>query len=223
MKPEDKIKRLIDQSSVKIDSEVDKNILGDALEHLKKLKQKKSANTGSNIFRVIFNSPTTRLAAAVIVLITAGFVAGRLSASRLLDVEQLQANLETSLKSSIELAIRQNLLGEMDRRWEAALASNRVQFKAEVKQILVDLIRTIDAVKTQDRRWIVDTLDQIESNRIQDKNMFINGLEALAVGTDNKLERTKRDIVKLFIYSQPGGFVPEELKSLITTSERSKK
>lgn len=222
MNPADKIKELINKSDAKTVSETDKRILGDALEHLEKLKQKKSADTGSNIFRVIFNSPTTRLAAAAIVLIAAGFVAGRLSAPRLLDVEQLQATLETSLKSSIEPAIRQDLLEEMNHQWDVSLASNRTQFKAEVRQILIDLIRAIDAVKTQDRRWIVEAMDQIELNRLRDKTRFINGLEALAVGTDTKLLRTKQDIAKLLVYSQPGGVVPEELKSLITSNENER-
>ncbi len=71
MKPEDKIKRLIYQSSVKTDSEVDKRILSDASEYLKKPKLKKSDDTASKIFRVIFNSPTSRLAATAAVIIIA--------------------------------------------------------------------------------------------------------------------------------------------------------
>ena len=86
MKPEDKIKSLINQSSVKTDSEVDKRILGDASVYLKKPKLKKSDDTASKIFRVIFNSPTSRLAAAAIVLIMAGFAAGRLSTPQTPDV-----------------------------------------------------------------------------------------------------------------------------------------
>ena len=222
MKPADRIKRLINKSSVRTSGEADKNILGDSLEHLEN-KQKQLPGTRSSVWRITMKSRITKLAAAAVVLIAAGFAAGRLSAPRPPDIEGLRSALETSLKSSLEPAIRQNLLGEMDRKWEMALASNRVQFKAEVKQILVDLIRAIDAAKTQDRRWIMEALDQIELSRIKDKNQFRNGLEALAIGTDNKLERTKRDIAKLLVYSRPGGFVPEELKSLITSSERSKK
>jgi hypothetical protein len=176
----------------------------------------------SEIRRKIMKSPITKLAAAAVLLIGVGYIVGRLSAPRLLDVEQLQANLETSLKSSIEPIIRQDLLEEMNHQWEVSLASNRVQFKAEVRQILIDLIRAIDAVKTQDRRWIVEAMDQIELNRVRDKTQLINGLEALAAGTDTKLLRTKQDIAKLLVYSQLGGVVPEELKSLITSNENER-
>ncbi len=41
MKPADKIKELISKSDVQTSSETDKRILGGALEHLEKLKQKK--------------------------------------------------------------------------------------------------------------------------------------------------------------------------------------
>jgi len=173
-------------------------------------------------WRTIMKSKIVRLAAAAVLLIGVGYIVGRLSAPRSVDVEQLQATLEASLRASLESEIRQDLFEEMDHKWEAALANNRVQFKAEVKQILVDLIRAIDAVKTHDRRWIVEALDQIELNRVRDKTQFINGLEALAVGTDTKLLRTKQDIAKLLVYSQPGGVVPEELKSLITSNENER-
>jgi len=43
MKPADKIKELISKSDVTTGPRTDKRILGDALEHLEKLKHKKSA------------------------------------------------------------------------------------------------------------------------------------------------------------------------------------
>jgi len=221
MKLTDKIKRLINKSGVRTSCEVDKRIVGDALEYMEK-KQEESASSGSNVRGAIFNRTITKLAAAAVLLIGVGYIIGRLSAPRWVDVEQLQATLEASLRSSLEPAIRQDLLEEMNHQWEVSLASNRVQFKAEVKQILIDLIRAIDAVKTQDRRWIVEAMDQIELNRVRDKTQLINGLEALAVGTDTKLLRTKQDIAKLLVYSQPGGVVPEELKGLITSNENER-
>ena len=50
MKPADKIKELINKSDVTTDSEADKRILGEALEHLEKLKKKKLATTQPNIW-----------------------------------------------------------------------------------------------------------------------------------------------------------------------------
>jgi len=69
MKPEDKIKKLINKSDVTTDSEADKRILGDALEHLEKLKQKKLATTRPNILRTIMKTRITKLAAAAAIAI----------------------------------------------------------------------------------------------------------------------------------------------------------
>jgi len=69
MKPADKIKELINKSDVRTTSETDERILGGALEHLEKLKQKKLATTRPNICRTIMKGPITKLAAAAVVAI----------------------------------------------------------------------------------------------------------------------------------------------------------
>ncbi len=69
MKPADKIKELINKSDVTTDSEADKRILGDALEHLEKLKQKKLAPIQPNIWRTIMKTGITKLAAAAAIAI----------------------------------------------------------------------------------------------------------------------------------------------------------
>jgi len=69
MNPADKIKRLIKKSEVSTNSETDKRILGDALEHLAKLKQKKLAETRPNIGRIIMKNPLTKVAIASVLAI----------------------------------------------------------------------------------------------------------------------------------------------------------
>ncbi len=69
MKPADRIKKLINKSDVTTDSEADKRILSDALEHLEKLEQKKSAATQPNIWRTIMKSRVTKLATAAVIAI----------------------------------------------------------------------------------------------------------------------------------------------------------
>ena len=69
MKPADRIKKLINKSDVTTSSEADKRILGDALEHLEKLKQKKLATTQTNIWRTIMKTGTKKLAAAAAIAI----------------------------------------------------------------------------------------------------------------------------------------------------------
>jgi len=74
MKPADKIKELISKSDVQTTSETDKRILGGALEHLEKLKQKKSAETQPNIWRIIMKNRIPKLAAAAVII--AGILLG---------------------------------------------------------------------------------------------------------------------------------------------------
>ncbi len=69
MKPADKIKELINESDVRTTSEADKRILGDAMEHLERLKQKKSAGDQPNIWRTIMKTGMAKLAAAAAIII----------------------------------------------------------------------------------------------------------------------------------------------------------
>lgn len=69
MKPADKIKELIKKSDVRIDTETDRRILSDAMRHLEKLKQRKSAERQPNIWRSIMRSRMTKLAAAAVIVI----------------------------------------------------------------------------------------------------------------------------------------------------------
>ncbi|MHC4088540.1 MAG: hypothetical protein ACYSU3_23475 [Planctomycetota bacterium] len=242
MKPEDKIKRLIDQSSVKTDSEVDKKILGDASEYLKKLKQKKSADSGSGIFRVISNSPATRLAAAAIVLIAAGFVAGRLSTPQPTDMEQLHADLAASLQP----VISQSVLEQVDRDRQLALAKTCNQLKNEINQqlrqdlsefgvkiltasgattnqLLKELLISIGTVQLQDRYRMAAALEQIESNRLNDKNQLSKGLVGLAALTRGELLRTKYDMVRMLSMKEPDKSIQDVPKLPIPQDERKKK
>lgn len=71
MKPADKIKELINESNVTTSSDADQRILGDALEHLEKLKQKTLFTAQPNVWEIIFKSLITKLAAAAVIVITA--------------------------------------------------------------------------------------------------------------------------------------------------------
>jgi outer membrane lipoprotein-sorting protein len=69
MKPEEKLRGLISKSDVATSPETDGRILGDALEHVGELKQKKttSAHPEPNIWRTIMKNKTKRLAAAAVI------------------------------------------------------------------------------------------------------------------------------------------------------------
>jgi hypothetical protein len=141
-----------------------------------------------------------KLAAAAVLMIGAGYIGGRVSTPEPLDVQEFQATLESSLKSSLVPAIRQELLSEIDDRWQSTLAASNAKVKDELAQQvrrdltefaaqtlvasgtrtdqrLMELIRLIEATRIQDRRRMASAFDYIESR-------FGNGLVTLAARTD---------------------------------------
>ncbi len=174
-------------------------------------KEKSPRRASTKIWRNIFKGPITKFAAAAVLLIAVGYTVGRVSAPPPLDVEELKAVLETSLKSSLEPAIRQDLLEQMNNRWQSAFAANCAQLKDELQrqvrrdltefaaqtlaasgtltnQRLMELIQLIEATRRRERQQIEAAFEQIE----QEKILLRNGLLAVAVQT-NELLGTKQD------------------------------
>ncbi len=170
----------------------------------------------------------TKVAAAAVLLIIAGYATGRLSAPRGPDAEQLQAALEP--------AIRQNLLDEMKQYWQLALTSSYVQLKDDLTQqyrrdlsrfaiqtlaasnavtneLLTELIESINVAQTEDRQWVAAAFEQIELNRRQDNAQLSNAFVTFAVRTEDELQRTKQGMAQLLSYTQPDSPVPNELKN----------
>ncbi len=173
-------------------------------------KEKTRQRAGTKIWRNIFKSPITKFAAAAVLLITVGYTVGRVSAPPPLDMEELKAALETSLKSSLEPAIRQDLFEQMNDRWQSAFAANCAQLKDELQrqvrrdltefaaqtlaasgtmtnQRLMELIQLIEATRRRERQQIEAAFEQIE----QEKILLRNGLLAVAAQT-NELLGTKQ-------------------------------
>ncbi len=167
----------------------------------------------------------TRVAAAAVLLIIAGYAAGRLSAPRPPDAEQLQAALEP--------AIRRNLLDEMKQYWQLALVSSYVQLKDDLTQqyrsdlsrfalqtlaasnavtneLLTELIESINEAQTEDRQWVAAAFEQIELNRLWDNARLSNAFATFAVRTEDELQRTKQGMAQLLSYTQPDSPVPNE-------------
>ncbi|MHC4678467.1 MAG: hypothetical protein ACYTEK_07195, partial [Planctomycetota bacterium] len=123
-----------------------------------------------------------KLAAAAVLLIGAGFLAGRLSGPEPIDIEVLRADLASSLRSSFEPAIRQSLLKEMDNRWQAAFEAGYVQLKDELRQqVRRDLIefaaQSLAASSMQTERQLRELIQLIEAARIQDRRRIEEALE----------------------------------------------
>lgn len=172
-----------------------------------------SCNKGRQIklpltWRIFVQSKISKLAVAAVLLIAVGYFAGQLLSPRSPDIEQLQTAIETSLKSSLEQTIHKSLLEQVSRDRELALERYYVRLKDELtRQLhqnisdfavqtlaasravtdrrLADLIQLIEAARTVDHYQIRMALEQMESNRLQDKTHFGKGLVSLAA--QNKL------------------------------------
>jgi hypothetical protein len=174
------------------------------------INEKSRQSSGTRIRQKIFKSPIAKLATAAVLLIGLGYAVGRLSAPTV-DTEELRAALESSLKSSLEPAIRQDLLEEMNERWQSVFAAGCAQIKEELQrqvrrdltefaaqtlaasgtltnQRLMELIQLIEATRRRERQQIETAFEQIE----QEKILLRNGLLAVAAQT-NELLGTKQD------------------------------
>jgi len=180
-----------------------------------------------------------RWTAAAVLLLVAGYAVGRVTVASPPDVEQLQLALETSL----EPAIRQNVVEQLNHDWRLALAGSYLRLKDELgeqfhrelnayalhtlaasnavtNELLTELIDAINTAQAQDRRWVEVAIEQIEWNRLRDKSQFINGLETLAAETGDELLRTRQDFTKLLVYAQPGGTVPNEFENSNNSNDK---
>jgi len=147
------------------------------------------------------SSKLIKLAAAAVLMIGAGFVGGRLSAPEPLNVQELQAALESSIKTSLEPAIRRQLHDEIDNSLQLALAANSDTLKQELalkvrgdletfaEQTLttvdnlmdrrfMEFARIIEAARFKERQRVAAAFDYM-GNRLGD------GLVTLAAQRDN--------------------------------------
>ena len=178
-----------------------------------------------------------KYAAAAVIMLSAGYIAGRLSSSKAPDVKELQAALEP--------AIRQNMLGEMTQYLQVGFAGGFTNLKDELQQQyrqdmtnfaiqtlaasnvitnrrLEQLIESIYAAQTEDRHWVATALNQVETNRLQDTTQLANALTTLAVHTDDQLQQTKQDMVQLLSY-RPESSLPNKKTNSNNLNERNTK
>ena len=157
----------------------------------------------------ILTSGAARLAVAAVVLITAGFLAGRLSAPTV-DAELLRAQLYASLAEAVTAQVEQDMLAQLSKQYDTAFAANSDRLKDQLHQQvrrdltefaaqtlaasrtmtdqrIIELVRSIEAARAVDRRRIATALSQIEWNRYRDKTEIGSGLETIAARTTELL------------------------------------
>ena len=135
-----------------------------------------------------------QVAAMLIVVVGLGFVWGRMSTGSHVDVDQLRADLEASLKSSFETSLTANgtrlksdILTLLREDLTVLTSQTLEASQVMTDQRLTELIRLIETVRQQDRKQIVEALSQIEQARLNDKIQINQGFKTLvAYTTDNK-------------------------------------
>jgi len=180
----------------------------------------------------------SKIAAAAVLLIAAGYATGRLSGPRPPDMEQIRAALEPK--------IRQNLLDETRQYVQLGLANGYIRIRDELSQqyrqelsrvalqsvaasnavtneMLIELIESFNEAQSQDRQRIAAALEQIESNQLHDRNQFGNALATLALQTEDELIRTKQDMAHFLSYTQPGQSNRDEIRNSDNSNERTEK
>ena len=161
-----------------------------------------------------------KVAAAAIVLITAGYATGRLLSPKPPDIEQLRIALEP--------AIRGQLVDEMKQYWQLSLTASYAQLREELSQqyrrdlnqfaaytlaasgaatnqLLEDLIESINQAQTQDRQWYAAVLGEIELNRLKDNAQLSNAFATFAT-------QTEQNMAQLLSYTQPNSLIPDRFK-----------
>jgi len=141
MNPEDKIKKLINESDVTTGSDTDKRILACALEHLDKLKQKNLAVPRPNMWRIIMKSRTSKLAAAAVIIIAVAISVTLLDKS----VKPAYA-IEQTIEANrglwfIHLKCEPSTNGHVDEMW-AQFDDNR-----QLTNLRMNFLNTVDGPK----------------------------------------------------------------------------
>jgi hypothetical protein len=198
-------------------SQIDENKILDCLKNLSQVEPTKEASehamqkvrdtlmSEKAIPKLRLRLPhiVAKLAVAAVLMVGAGFVGGRLSAPKPLDAQQLQAAMESSLKSSLEPVIRRQLQDEFDNRLQSALSAQRDTLKQELaRQVHRDLEtfagQTLTTVGNLMDQRLMEFAQMVEEARIKDRqhvaaafdymgSRFGDGLETLATQTDSLL------------------------------------
>jgi hypothetical protein len=148
-----------------------------------------------------------RLAIAAVLVLSTGIAIGRFTAPGAVDVDRLKTDLEASLCASLTPQIEQSVLTDVDRRLSLAIAAGNEQVKSEVTQQvaedlrvvaiqlasssktmvetrLAELVKVIEAARLRDRQQVVQAIEQIEQNRLDDRNRIAMSLYSLAAPQD---------------------------------------
>lgn len=192
----------------------------------KEVKQAVGGQQRNRIFGIagiFIRSRFIQYAAAAAVLITIGFLVGRVSTAQPINIDQLRNELKVSLASEIRKEVSEQLKGDL----QAAFAAGFEQVKdglrneyqqdlnqyaietlaassAVTNQLLNELIATIDTSRQQDLRRIAAAMEQVELNRMKDSSELRDSFATFASYTGNEITQTRNEMAELLSYTRPG-------------------
>ena len=152
--------------------------------------------------RLVWPGRWASVAVAALILLGIGIAIGRLTAPQPVDIEQLRADLQATLTTSLQPA----MLAEVDRRVAMSLATGQTQLKTEIVELMREDLRTfatdvvanseqmmdrrfdefvrlVEAARLKDRQRVVQAFEQVELNRRRDRNQIGQGLKSLVALT----------------------------------------
>jgi len=180
----------------------------------------------------------SKVAAAAVLLILAGYATGRLSGPQPPDAEQLRAAIEPTIRQNLLDEINRNMLSNMEKGYTQIKNELSQQYRQDLdrtamqtlaasntvtNQLLTQLIESIKDSQLQERKLVAAALEQIESNRLRDRTQLSSAVAALAVQTEDELIRTKKDVAHALSYAIPESSVPFELDNPNISDERNEK
>jgi len=129
-----------------------------------------------------------RAAVAAVLVLAVGILIGRFTSPKPIDVEQLRADLQASIVASLQPAVRQSVLSDVDGRLDAALAARDERIATEFVELLRQDLRVIAAELTTGSEQLVDerfaeVVELIEAARQTDRRQVAKALEQIRTQT----------------------------------------
>jgi hypothetical protein len=125
--------------------------------------QKQPAGAGMRILKFIFSIQTMKFAAAAVILLGVGFIAGRLAIPKQPEV--------------INMAQIQSM---MDKKYAETAEKTLAASSTLMDQRINNVIGLIEVARETDRQWAAAAFDKIENDRRNDNARVGNSLIALA-------------------------------------------
>lgn len=170
MKPSEKIEKIFTQINIKTNPDVDKVVLGDAVNAMSKSKQKPPVSNEPDIWRIIMQSKMTKLATATVVIV--GVILGMIFLDN---------------TSSPAYALEQSLKAMENAVWMHAVPHSTMEWAESVfEETWFSATHRISAVKREDGIAVLTYFDKDESYHYDPANETITVLPASKIDVLSK-------------------------------------